>query len=227
MTKYCVESLIERAGTDDFELLILDNGSTDNRIQNLTNELPPVKYGNIELLDTNIGIAKGYNKLLQKAKGENIVFVTNDILVCENWLVDLIHWNEQVDKAGATSIHCEGVKGSFSPLLTKYDTFTRVWIPPTGIVFGITLVNRSTIEYIGKFDERLGIYGKEREQYWERLKLAGFNNFYVPEQYSIHLGRRANDSVDYKSIKEKSLQIASLKYNEYLGEIKKDKNFKI
>jgi GT2 family glycosyltransferase len=181
----------------------------------------------LELSDVNHGIAKGYNKLIKKAKGENIVLLTNDILLDENWLVELIHWNSMVDKAGTTSIHCEGVKGSYSPLLNKSDSFTRVWLPPSGFTFGATLINRDALDAVGLFDERLGLYGREREQYCTRLKELGFNNFYIPEQYSIHLGRQANDDSFYETIKEDSMQLASSKYNQYLNDMRKNKNFKL
>ncbi len=98
MTKYCVTDLINKSGTDDFELLILDNGSTDKRVISLTEEesFPTVPSGSMENSDVNLGIAAGYNRLIKKAKGDNIVFLTNDILLDNNWLVDLLHWNEQV-----------------------------------------------------------------------------------------------------------------------------------
>lgn len=142
-------------------------------------------------------------------------------------MVDLIHWNEQVDKAGATSIHSEGVKGQYSPLLNKSDGFINVWVPPTGNVFGPILISREAFNAVGFFDERLGLYGKEREQYCTRLKELGYNNFYIPDQYSIHLGRDVNEVSGYKKMKDVGVQLSSANYNNYLNEMRKTKNYKL
>lgn len=224
MTKYCVERLLSNAGTDDFELLVLDNGSKDSRVKNMFSEpwFPAVKKGSIELLDENIGIAAGYNKLLKKATGDTIVFLASDILLGDNWLVELLHYNEQIEKSGVTAIHAEGVKGTYTPLLNKNDKFTHAWKTPNNVMFGTSLINRHAFEAIGMFDESLGIYGREREQYCLRLAALGFNNFYIPDNYSIHLGRD-----DDKKEKEKNLQLSRRRFEESLKEMQRANNYKI
>lgn len=218
MTKYCLNNLLAKTGFPDFELLVMDNGSTDKRTVNLTSQesFPLVKKGSLIQNETNIGIAAGFNQLLRKAKGEYICFLSNDIFVYENWLSELIHYNNEIDKAGMTTIFCEGDKGSFSPLLNSRDEFTHVWKPTKNITRGISLINRMALEDVGAFDEKLGIYGREREQYALRLANLNYNNFYIPDNFSVHLGRELNDNSQYRAMKDKALQQSAAYYTESL-----------
>ncbi len=110
----------------------------------------------------------------------------------------MIHYNEQIAKPGLTSIYCEGEKGVFTPQLTGSDSLMRVWKTTKNTTFGVSLIHRDALNAVGAFDESLGIYGREREQYAIRLHNLGYNNFYVPDQFSVHLGREVNDNSDYK-----------------------------
>jgi GT2 family glycosyltransferase len=236
LTRYCLESLLKKAGDVDFELLISDQGSQDkkvwlyltsivhsNKFRCTLTQAPQQQPTNVDT-----GIAAGYNRLLHQAKGEYIVFVPNDHMVLsQNWLLDAISFNDNIDKAGLTSIHAEGEKGFYSPLLNHDDTFTNVWLPKSNITSGISLINRAALEAVGAFDETLGVYGKEREQYAHRLHMLGYKNFYVPDQYAVHLGREINDVSDYKKEKDKNAQIAASRYPASLAEMKKSNNYKI
>ncbi len=254
MTQYCLENLISKINDNDYELLILDNGSKDLRayefackikaaeqakIMESADKLSPEarellaqsidQYTKIKVFrnEENKGIAAGYNKLIKEAKGDFICFVPNDVLVGDNWLKDLMFYNSQIDKSGFTSIHCEGDKGSFGPLLNHDDTFTEVWKCKNNITSGVSLINREALAFVGSFDESLGIYGREREQMAIRLGLAGCHNYYVPGQYSIHIGREINDTSDYKKMKDVEIKRSVPQYNESLNEMKKTKNYYI
>lgn len=254
MTVYCLENLLSKIGDNDYELLILDNGSKDDRaykfacrikaeeqermLKNADKLSPEAKelllasidqYTKIKVFrnEENKGIAAGYNKLIKEAKGEYICFVPNDILVSDNWLKDLMFYNSQIDKSGFTSIHCEGDKGSFGPLLNHEDTFTGVWKCKNNITSGITLINREALGFVGSFDESLGLYGREREQMAIRLGLAGYHNYYVPGQYSIHIGRETNDVSEYRKMKDIEIKKSAPRFEESLREMKKEKNYYI
>lgn len=223
MTKYVLTTLLKNTGYSDFELLILDNGSQDKRVHTLIEEesFPLVQSGSMELSAVNLGIASGFNKLLRKAQGEYVVFLSNDILLGENWLADLIHYNDEVEKSGVTSIHCEGAKGQFTQLSNIHDTFTYIWKTQDNLTSGVSLINRQVASLIGLMDETLGIYGREREQYGIRVSALGYNNYYIPDQYSVHLGRGLNEG------KEKHLQLSSNRFKESLMEMRKSRSFKI
>ncbi len=229
MTRYCIDNMMAKSGDIEYELLILDNFSSDQRVKKYCRELSMLdNVSLIEEADKNMGIASGFNHLIKEAKGEYICFLSNDILLGHNWLLDLIYYNNQIDKSGFTSIHCEGDIGAYSPLLNHNDDgFTSVWRPKSNITSGTSLISRSALESIGAFDESLGVYGREREQYAARLHMSGFHNYYIPGQFSVHLGREVNDESEYKQMKLKSLQLSASIYASKLTDMKKRNSFKI
>lgn len=228
ITKYALENNLNKIGDIEYELLILDQNSKDFRVIELGMNIVALKEKGVhESAQSNVGIAAGYNSLINRAKGEYICFMPNDVLLNDNWLFDLLHHANQIDKAGLVSIHCEGDKGFYTPLLNQSDTFTHVWKRKDNIVNGVSLIKRTTLDAVGKLDESLGIYGKEREQLAYRLNMLGYNNFYVPDQSSVHLGREVNDVSEYKQNKNKALQLSANTYTARIAEMKKNNNYVI
>ena len=80
-TKQFIESLYRY--TKDFELIIVDNGSTDGTVDFIKS----LDKDNIKLIvnSKNLGFPKGNNQGLEIAEGEYIGFLNNDILLSPNW----------------------------------------------------------------------------------------------------------------------------------------------
>lgn len=80
-TKQYIESLYKY--TKNFELIIVDNGSTDGTVEYIES----LKYNNIKLIKNseNLGFSKGNNQAIKIAEGEFIGFLNNDILLYPNW----------------------------------------------------------------------------------------------------------------------------------------------
>ena len=78
-TKKFIKSLFEY--TKDFELIIVDNGSTDGTVEYLES------LDNIKLVKNgeNKGFSAGNNQGIAIAEGEYIGFLNNDILLYPNW----------------------------------------------------------------------------------------------------------------------------------------------
>ena len=64
-------------------IYVIDNASTDNSIDVLQKEFPTV---NIIVNQGNYGFAKGYNEGLKSIKEPYLVLVNSDIEVTPNWL---------------------------------------------------------------------------------------------------------------------------------------------
>ena len=65
------------------EVVVADNGSTDESLQVLAKEFPTVKT---IVLDRNYGFAEGYNRALEQIDSEYVVLLNSDVEVTENWL---------------------------------------------------------------------------------------------------------------------------------------------
>ena len=77
---YLPSVVMHSAGAD---IIVADNGSTDDSISVLKNEFPTV--GIIQLAE-NTGFAGGYNLALQQVQADVFVLLNTDVMVTPNWL---------------------------------------------------------------------------------------------------------------------------------------------
>ena len=69
------------------EIIIADNGSTDNSLLFLSKNLPTIKVINNK---ENLGFAGGYNKALNQIHAEYYVLLNSDVEVSDNWLFPIV-----------------------------------------------------------------------------------------------------------------------------------------
>ena len=67
---------------DDVQVVVADNGSTDDSIEFLQREYPQVA---LIQLDQNYGFAEGYNKAIAQVDAEYVVLLNSDVEVTEHW----------------------------------------------------------------------------------------------------------------------------------------------
>lgn len=76
-------SVVEFTPTETAEIIVADNGSTDNSIDFLKTNYPQVR---IVQLDKNYGFAGGYNKALQHVEADFYCLLNSDVRVTQNWI---------------------------------------------------------------------------------------------------------------------------------------------
>lgn len=88
--KTCLTSLLKSSFITDYEILIIDNNSTDTSVE-IIKEFQK-KDSNIKLLKnkSNRGVPFSRNKAIKKAKGDILVFLDNDTKVDKDWLKGII-----------------------------------------------------------------------------------------------------------------------------------------
>ncbi|OAA93666.1 glycosyltransferase [Clostridium coskatii] len=98
-TKKCIESILEFTKDINYELILVNNGSTDET-KDYFDSLDNVKIVNIE---KNVGICNGFDEGIFYSNGKYIACVCNDFIFTYNWLDDLIKCIESDDKIGYVS----------------------------------------------------------------------------------------------------------------------------
>ena len=93
--------------TGDAEVIIADNGSTDDSIAFLHDHYPTLR---IIQLDKNYGFADGYNRALAQVDADYYVLLNDDVEVTPNWTAPVV---EQMERNPRTAI-CQ-------PKLLMYD----------------------------------------------------------------------------------------------------------
>ena len=76
-------SVLENSPAEIAEIVVADNGSTDNSVALLKEKFPTVR---LILLDQNYGFAEGYNRAIQLIDSEYTVLLNSDVEVTQNWL---------------------------------------------------------------------------------------------------------------------------------------------
>ena len=76
-------SVVAYTPSEIAEIVVADNGSTDDSIAMLEEKFPSVK---IIVLDKNYGFAEGYNKAIDQTTAKYTVLLNSDVEVTPNWL---------------------------------------------------------------------------------------------------------------------------------------------
>ena len=88
----CLNSMVNQEISEDYEVIVVDNGSSDDSVKYARREFPEV---NVISLDRNLGFAGACNVGLNNAKGEYLVFVNNDTCAGKDWLKNLVQAADQ------------------------------------------------------------------------------------------------------------------------------------
>jgi GT2 family glycosyltransferase len=193
----CIQSL-QKSNLPDLNILVVDNGSTDNSISLIQNSCPSVT---IIPLPKNTGYTGGFNAGINHALKTNtthILILNNDTIVDKNALAYLCqtHWDIAVPKilfhdhphtiwaAGARwrrfppSVIMNGYK---QPDNETYDQPIQLAYA-TGCVL---LIKRTVFEQIGGFDPDFGSYMEDYD-FCYRANQTGFIIGYVPKARILH-----------------------------------------
>lgn len=103
-------TVVENTNPDIADVVVADNGSTDESLDVLASEFPTVK---VIKLDENYGFAEGYNRAIAVTANEYTVLLNSDVRTPAGWLDPMLEYMEQHPEVGALQpklLH-DGVEG--------------------------------------------------------------------------------------------------------------------
>lgn len=214
ITKHCVDMALRNASFP-YELLCVDNGSTDQRVIDYVRSLNP----EVHILNKrNRGIAPMHNMLLRMASGEFFVLIGNDIELPVGWLEHLVHVYNAIPDSGLVGIHC--VETLHPP-----KDLNGIIIHEGHNVFGTMFFSRDTFRKIGYFNESYFPYGLDDSDYAYRMIKIGLRNYYVYGMTSKHIGDDMHHNDEYRQMKTESLNRNVHKFNENIYKYDQSGNY--
>ena len=91
LLKEFLPEAVEFTVSDEADLFVADNGSTDGSLEWVKNNYPLVKT---ITFSENLGFAEGYNRAINETGYPFTVLLNSDVEVTENWLVPMIRFME-------------------------------------------------------------------------------------------------------------------------------------
>ena len=212
LTCACIDSVIAKITGIDYEIILVDNASTDGSQEHFCRD-ERIKF--IEA-GMNLGFGKANNLGVNQAKGDYVFFLNSDTLLLNNAIYEMWHYCEEHKEdniGGLGCILCDGNKQrchSYAKLNTWKDIVKSYFLAPynktkakeimamdaedeskdafeVGYVTGADLfVSRKVIDECGCFDPEFFMYSEESEMQW-RFRKHGYHNMIIKSPKIMHL----------------------------------------
>ena len=194
----CLKSLLRQTYLN-YEILVVDNGSTDSSAEILQSYAPHVR---VCWLPQNLGFGRAVNIGIQQTEGELLLILNNDTVVEENCLKEIIN-----------AVDTNKEYGIFAPLILEHNQANKAYA--IGLmystrgygnrserhhidrfdckreVFGAcgaaAVYKREILEEVGLFNERFFVLHEDVELSF-RHQLAGQKCLFVPDAIVTHVG---------------------------------------
>ncbi len=206
--KTFLPEVVKTAAIPNVEVVVADNGSTDESVQWIKENLQEVKV--IEF-DTNYGFTGGYNRALKRIDSEYYLILNSDVKPTEEWLQPLIaemdsdqniaacmpktlafHSPTHFEYAGAAGGYIDRFGFPFcrGRILSHVEE-DKGQYNDTGDIFWATgacmMVRASAYHEVGGFDEFFFAHMEEIDLCW-RFKNMGYRITFIPNSTVYHVG---------------------------------------
>lgn len=200
----CLDSVFNQTGDIDTEVIIIDDGSTDNSLE-LVKKRPEKDRIRI-FCQVNSGPAKARNKGIQEAKGKYLAFLDADDYWLPEFLIKTTHFLEEKKDCIAVSVAQKHVIASgtyempqnWKNLATSegkiIKNFFEFWCLNDHICTGSILIKTTIAKLTGGQREDLRIC--EDLEYWALLSTYGELGF-IPELLFVSDGAKVTKAVGW------------------------------
>ncbi len=228
----CIASIYAQTKDTEFEVIVVDNASTDDSPEMVKKEFPKATI--VENLE-NRGFAAANNQGIRIAKSRYMLLLNSDTVVLDQAIAKIISFAE--DNPDAAVVGCKVINPDgtlqrtcfmFPSLLNMFLSSTYLYkLFPKSRFFGreqmtwwnrndirevnavsgcFMLVRRKAIEQIGLMDEQFFMYAEETDWCY-RFKKAGWRVVFAPVAEIVHLGGQSTSQKSGEMIVELRLSI--------------------
>jgi GT2 family glycosyltransferase len=233
----CLRSVYEKTHRIAYEIIVLDDASTDGTADMVSEEFPEVK---LIVVQRNLGFAGANNRAVELASGKYVLLLNSDTLILNNAikaLADFLDAHPEVGVCGGwlknKDLTSQVSFGHFPSLYQAVvdafflnDLFPNAHLPnratrPDGSISepievdyvsgAVLLIRRKLIDQLGLFDQRFEAYCEEVDLCYRVKKEGKRSVYFVPDAKIIHLG-----GASYGQLQKRKIQIHYSSYNKFL-----------
>ena len=209
----CLGSVCEQAGDLDYEVIVVDNASTDGSVEMIRRD-----FERVVLIENarNNGFATANNQGMAVAKGRYVLLLNSDTVVLDGAIAKTVSFADAHPRAGVTGCRVLNPDRTLQPTCFMFPSILNMFLSSTylyklfprsrffgrermtwwdrsdvrqvDVVTGcFMLVRREAIDQVGVMDERFFMYAEETDWCY-RFRKNGWEVMFTPTGQIIHLG---------------------------------------
>lgn len=230
----CIDSIQNNIGTNDYEIIVVDNGSLDNTKKIISMRYPTVKIVQNEI---NRGVAPARNQGIQAANSDYILILDIDTYVHRNGIDRMLNYmdkNPDVGLCGPKLCFDDGttqhsfrrfpviqtkilrrINTTWAKRLLKNEYYSAEMADVVNrgnealevdyVIGACQMIRRSALDEVGLLDDRI-FYGPEDVDFCLRMWLKGWKVVYLPDATVTHYEQRITKKKIFSYITLKHIQ---------------------
>ena len=212
LLRNCIKSIYQQSGSVVYEVVVVDNASSDGSVGMVRSEFPQVK---VIVEKSNRGYAVAVNEGIVISTGRYVLVLNSDILICDSAVEKTVHYADKnlaaavigcqvFDGRGVLSMSCFRFPSVLNVALDAFwlnkifknnRFFDRELIPEwtrdsereVDVIEGMfMLVRRQAIDTVGLMDESYFFFFEETDWCY-RFAKAGWKMMFWPGAKIIHI----------------------------------------
>ncbi|MEG0928511.1 glycosyltransferase family 2 protein [Chryseobacterium sp.] len=208
LLRNCLLSIQKYVEKVEYEVVVIDNASTDSSWGDLIPEFPDVQFISSK---NNGGFSKANNQAIQKAKGEYLLLLNPDTELEGFYMKELLDFSDAKPEFGCLGVRMHDAEGNFLPESKRsvpdmFNSFEKLFtnlkknnsksyyrndieekeIAEVEVITGaFLLVRKAVYENIGGLDESYFMYGEDIDLCYTLLR-KGYKNYYYGKVSILH-----------------------------------------
>lgn len=218
LTIECINSLVgqykQEFEKEQFEIILVDNASTDDSIRAISNFKFEISNKNsLKIIESkeNLGFSKGCNLGAKNALGEYLLFLNSDTEIKDQGFLKMLDYIKKNENVGILGGALKNENGTTQSSAGKFYNLFNLFLMLIGFerlgflrespkiikqvdwVSGACLmISRKIFEKIGGFEKELFMYGEDMELCF-RANKKGFLTYFYPEITLFHKERGSSN----------------------------------